>query len=457
MKLRSLMLAMTAIAVAACESDDSTAPVIQPDVQTLDVQVIHASPDAPAVNITLGPATVASGVDFKDSAGPLEVTAGSTTVAVDGILADGSTATVIGPVDLPLAPETITTIVAVNDVANIEPVVLEQPRTPVTTGSARVFVLHGAAAAPTVDVYVTAPGADLAASAPLGTFSFRETLGPVEVTGDTDYQIRVTAAGDPTAVVYDSGTVTLPAGLDAVLVATPNVEGGSAAITLLGQTPAGAVEFRDTNAPARLRVVHASPDAPAVDVIADGAALISDLSFPDDTGIVEVPPATYQVEVAAAGQYPNAVVIPNDGSTVPLTLEAGTTTNVLAIGELANIQPLVADDDARSIGIYGKVRIIHASPTAGDVDIYVAAPGTDISTISPTLTAVPFAANTGFIPLDNIADTGADYEVTVTPTGSTTPAIGPLDLAFDNGDVLTVIARDAVGGGAPLDVIVLAD
>ncbi len=458
MKLKAILLASAAFALAACESNDRENPVVPEPTPTFNLQVIHASADAPPVNIIVDGAEAAGGIDFKDTVGPLDIAAGTYNIEVEAILPDGN-GPAIGPVDLPFTGDTITTVVAANSVtAGLDPLIISQPRTPVSPGSARAFVLHGAASAPTVDVFVTAPGADLTGEAPLGTFSYTETLGPVEVPAG-DYQIRVTAAGDSSAVVYDSGTVGLSDGLDIVLVAAPNVEGGSAAITLIGQTPDGGLELRDTNAPASLRVVHASPDAPAVDVVVNATLppLVEDLAFPTATPIVEVPPATYQTEVAAADAYPNAVVIPNDGSTIPLALAAGTTTNVLAIGNLADITAIVADGDPRSVGLYAKVRIIHASPTAADVDIYVAAPGTDITTIAPTLTAVPFGANTGFLALPAAETTGTTYEVTVTPTGTTTAAIGPAPLPVVRGGVYTAIARDATGGGAPLGLILLDD
>ena len=72
-----------------------------------------------------------------------------------------------------------------------------------------------------VDVYVTAPGANLASSAKLGSFSYKETLGPVEIPAG-NYQIRVTASGSTTAL-YDSGTLSLKAGDDWVAAAVPNV------------------------------------------------------------------------------------------------------------------------------------------------------------------------------------------------------------------------------------------
>ena len=52
---------------------------------------------------------------------------------------------------------------------------------------------------------------------------------------------------------------------------------------------------------------------------------------------------------------------------------------------------------------------------------------------------------------------GETYEVTVVPAGTTTPAIGPAPFTFFNGDVATVVARDAEGGGGPLNVIITND
>ena len=208
-------------------------------------------------------------------------------------------------------------------------------------------------------------------------------------------------------------------------------------------------EIPDQAAGAALRVIHASPDAPAVDVIVNDDfqnPLVSSLEFPNVFGFAEVPSDDYNVKVTAAGNA-GAIVIDAD-----LSLAATNFYDVLAVDNLATIEALVLNDDPRPIAADAKVRIVHGSPTAGVVDIYVVPPGTDISTVEPTLAGIEFKANTGYIPLPS-----GDYEVSVTPAGSKTPAIGPATFSFANGDVTTVVARDAVGGGAPLTVIVLPD
>jgi len=244
----------------------------------------------------------------------------------------------------------------------------------------------------------------------------------------------VTVAGDASAVVYDTGTITLASGSNLLLAAVENTSTGTAPISLVVLDGSGSSEILDAGTPADLRVVHASPNAPPVDVVVDddfANPLVSDLGFPDFTPFVSVPPATYNVKVTDAATQ---TLVPIDAD---VQLTAGIRYTVLAVGNLAAIEPLFATDDARRVATNAKVRIIHASPTAQDVDIYVTAPGTDIGTVEPARAVVPFKANTGYLEL-----APGSYDVTVTPTGSKTAAIGPATLSFEAGDVLTVVARD---------------
>lgn len=447
----------TVFGLAACDSNDSLPFETVEAPETFNLQVLHASADAPPVNISVDGSEILGSVDFKDGAQRI-FPVGTYSLAVDGILPGGN-ATVIGPVSLDFAANTTYTVVAVGNVANIEPFVFSQPRTNPSAGTARLTVLHGAPDAPEVDVYVTTPEAALADSTPLASIAFKDTIGPAEVTA-ADYRIRVTLAGGDEAI-YDSGTVSLAAGDDFFVTAVPNTTAGPSPISLVLLSAAGSVELPTAGTPASLRVFHASPDTPtaentAVDVVVNDnfdQPLVPGLEFSQVAGFVSVAPATYNVKVTPAG---NPGVIPIDAD---LTLDAGEAYDVLAVGTLATLEPLVLNDDPRSVNTYAKVRIVHAAPAeaAASVDIYVTAPGTDINDVEPTLSAVSFKANTGYIPLPANAETPTSYVVTVTPAGTKDAAIGPAEFAFFAGDVVTVVAIDALGGGTPLGVIVTSD
>src|ERR671913_733023 len=58
-----------------------------------------------------------------------------------------------------------------------------------------------------------------------------------------------------------------------------------------------------------VNIVHASPDAPAVDIYVDGTAAVENLAFGAATGWVALPAGGHQVQVAPTGEAAEAAVI----------------------------------------------------------------------------------------------------------------------------------------------------
>ena len=197
---------------------------------------------------------------------------------------------------------------------------------------------------------------------------------------------------------------------------------------------------------AQVRVVHASPDAPNVDVLVDNAVVLSNVPFKASSNFLAVPAGSRNVKVRAAGTSTTVI-----DANAPLTADKAYT--IIATGRVASIAPLVLEDNLTNPAAGNiKLRLVHGSPTAGNVDIYVTAPGADINTATPTVPNVAFRAASGYLEVP-----AGTYRVRITPVGTKTVAIDVNNVTLTSGQIRTAVAVDAVGGGTPLSAILLAD
>lgn len=445
------VLAAAVLALAGCGSSSSsgTPESDPPPTQTSSVRIVHASADAPNVNILIDGDIAFEDVPFLAATALTELDSGDYDIQVDGRLPDGEVTTVIGPVTLALEADTQYNVLAIGDVGGegIEALVLTQPANEIEAGNVRARIVHAAPGAPEVEVYVTAPGELSPDETPLGSFAFGGDLGPVEVAAG-DYQIRVAVPGDERTVVFDSGAVALPDGGDLLIAAVPNTGPGDSPIVMLVADDSAAFTLLDIGTPATARVVHASPDAGSVDVLVDDNLAVANLAFPEFTDYLPLAPGEYNIKVTPADN-PGTVAIEAD-----LELDVGTEYAIVAVGELgvATIDALVLVDDNRRVATAAKLRIVHGSPNAGPVDIYVTGVGEAIDQAEPAIADFEFLAQTGYL---NLA--AGDYAVTVTAAGTTTPAIGPATIALVTGGVYTAVARDPLPGETDFGLILLDD
>jgi len=205
----------------------------------------------------------------------------------------------------------------------------------------------------------------------------------------------------------------------------------------------------DSNSPSatgQVRVVHGSPDAPAVDVLVDNKIVLTGVAYKDASGYLPVPAGSRNIKVNATG---TATTVINANAVI--NKDAAYT--VIATNLVASIEPLVLLDDLSSPAAGNiKVRLVHGAPNVGEVDIYVTAPGADLATETPTLTAVPFKGASGYLEVP-----AGSYQVRVTPTGTKTVALDTGTLTLAAGQIRTGIAVEAPGGGTPLSALLLAD
>ncbi|HLO66721.1 MAG TPA: DUF4397 domain-containing protein [Holophaga sp.] len=349
--LGGLALASLALGLA-CTSTKHDPPA--------SVRIVHASPDAPAVDVYAGDASLVKGAAYKAATSFSQVPSGNLTFKVDPA---GTTTPVLTATAM-LQPKGYYTVLAVGNLASIQALVVPEEATAPDAGKVKVRVVHAAPAAPEVDVYVTAPGADLAGATPaVAGAAFKAFSGALQVPAAT-YQIRIAAAGTQT-VVYDSGPLPLAAGSDLVLAAVQQDLGPSPVTLLaLSRDPAHPVtEIPDNRA--LVRAVHASPDAPAVDVVVNGQTALTGVTYPQASAYLPVPQGAATVQLNLAGTS-TAVI------NAPATLVAPNAFSIFAVNQVAGLQLLaVADDLTPPPAGKAKLRALHLSPDAPAVDVWV--------------------------------------------------------------------------------------
>ena len=190
----------------------------------------------------------------------------------------------------------------------------------------------------------------------------------------------------------------------------------------------------------RVRVIHASPDAPAVDVWVDGAKAFSDASFKDATAYAPLTAGEHKVQVVPAGQTEPAVI------DATLTLAEGKDYSVAAVGLLADIEPLVLEDNnAAPAAGKAHVRFVHASPDAPAVDIAVKG--------GPVLFSnVPFKGVGDYTPVD-----AGTYDLEVRLAGTDTVVLPLPGVKLDAGTVYTAWAMGLAAGEPALTAVLTVD
>jgi hypothetical protein len=218
---------------------------------------------------------------------------------------------------------------------------------------------------------------------------------------------------------------------------------GLALVAALGLAACG--DDNDDDITSRLRVVHLSPDASAMDVFVGDTREFTNVTFAVPTDYQDVATGTQTLRFVATGD--TTTLGSGDEE-----LELSQSYTLLATGFADAVTPLLLSDttDAPESGKI-RVRIVHASPSTGAVDVYVGDPTDDISTVTPTLSNVSFGDASNYLTLDE-----GTYRIRLAAVGDT-EAVLDEEITLSEGAVRTIIARDAVGGGVPAEVVVLDD
>lgn len=196
------------------------------------------------------------------------------------------------------------------------------------------------------------------------------------------------------------------------------------------RTEAGPLRSNSTDfGVSRILFVHASPDAPAVDINLGLQPVARDLQFAGNTNYRYTWSGPRRVLVNVANTSTRVI----DAN---VTLAPRTFYSVFATGTVADLKPLVLVDDLRAPAA-GKahVRFVHLSPNAPAVDVAVAGGGPVV------FGNKAFREYTPFTPLD-----AGTYDLEVRVAGTNTVALPLPNVTLQPGKIYTVYAKGLLGG-----------
>ena len=176
-------------------------------------------------------------------------------------------------------------------------------------------------------------------------------------------------------------------------------------------------EETETESNAFVRVVHLSPDAPAVDVYVNGSTVgLDNVPFPAASDYLTVTSGEYKFEVAPTGTSYDDVV----PASLEATLEEGVFYTGIAHGYLGEnennngfaITPFVQDMSEITEGFF-RAQVVHAAAGLGQVDIWDI---TDAENPQPFIVDFDYGADvTAEVPKGVAISLGADVDDDAVP------------------------------------------
>jgi hypothetical protein len=187
---------------------------------------------------------------------------------------------------------------------------------------------------------------------------------------------------------------------------------------------------------AQVRIIHATPDTPGLDIYQGPNALAFNLGFGTVTSYIPLTPGVYTINADTAGT--KQVLF-----SAKATFAASAQYTVLLGNSVGSPQQLTLTDQNQPAPA-GQIalRVINQATRVSAVDIYLVPAGQKLSAIAPLVTGNAFGTNTGYL---NVP-TGT-YSLIMLPAGtvpvSTTIAsyTGP-QITYSGGSARTIILID---------------
>ncbi|MGH8713627.1 MAG: DUF4397 domain-containing protein [Casimicrobiaceae bacterium] len=394
------VLCLTSLILTGCGKNSS-------DQGSAQMRVVNAFSQASALDVTVNEKTVVSGLAFQATAPYASIDSGTQmfTVAVTGA------STSLVNASLNVGGNTKYTYVVFGPQTGVAAVLMPDAFNDPGDGFFSVRLINAAPGPGALDLYLTAPGADLSATAPsVPSVAYGAAGVFVPVTKGNTFELRITPAGTKD-VIYDSApqTFTFAEHSGASIVAFGKGSGKLVNAVLLRHDDTGTGALVD-NLLTQYKVVNASLSPSALNVLVDGNLQLSNIAY---TGV-----SNYKRTGAGAHSFSVEATTTPGASLLRLdtTLAPATDTSIAFTGPAGALNAVVlADNNLPPPAGSAAVRVVNTSADVASFDVFV--------NFSKQVTGLAANSASAYFDLTAAAATGTNYEFDFNLAGTTSPLL----------------------------------
>lgn len=412
---RALLAAvcLTALILTACGKNNSNNSNAQ-------MRVVNAFSQANALDVSVNAKPVVSSLPFQSTSQYIDVDSGSqiTIVSVTG----ASTALINTTYNL--GSNTKYSYIIYGPQTAVAAQLLTDSFNDPGDGFFSVRLVNAAAGPGALDLYLTAPGADLTATAPVvANIGYASASLFLPVTKGTNFEIRITPAGTKD-VVYDGVPQTFAEHQGATIVALGKGSGKLVNVVLLREDDPGSSTLVD-NLLTQYKVVNASQVPSALNVLVDGTLQLSNIPYTGVSNYQRTSTGTHNFSFEAT-TTPGASLL-----TLVQTLTAATDTSIVLTGTAGALNPLVLQDNNLPPPVStANVRFVNASVDVAAFDVFI--------NFSKQVSGLAANSASGYVNLSATASTGTSYEFDFNLAGTTTSLLKLTSVLLTAGHTYTV-------------------
>lgn len=305
-------------------------------------------PDGAAIDLAINGSPAFSNVAFESVTAYQEYDNRTTSFAVTL----SGTSTTLATFSFPLAGDQPYTVLVYGTLSAPQLTMVAEIGNAPSNGNIQVTIFNAAPNVGGIDVYVTAPGADISNVGPnFGNVGYGGTTTSIQFSPGT-YQVRIAPQGTKT-IIYDSGGSALTPNVALSLIAYARGSGTLVNAQVLQAN--GPVAPLD-NIFARMKALNAALDVPQVNQLIGTLAVNSNVAFATASAYTLIPqdPTTINFEASAV---PGATL-----ASLPATIGPALDVSTFIAGPVGNQQVFLLQDlNIAPASGFARVRFVNAS------------------------------------------------------------------------------------------------